>query len=1390
MTLVGAAEIIITPKLVGFAGIGAKARSELAPVGAAAGAAGAQLRGATRGAQDFGLGLGALGGKARAAAGEVGRFLPLLGAAGLVGAFVVGAKKANEFEAEMAKLSTQAGSTTREVATLTPQVLKLAQSVGIGPVGLAQGLYHLESAGFRGAEAMDLLTNAAKLARIGHADLEKTVQATIAIEASHIKGVHGAAEAMGMLNRIVGVGDMRMEGFASAMSSGIVPAAATFGMSLQDVGAAMATLTDNAIPPQEAATRLRMTFSLLGAPSRAAAKALGSIGLESITLGEDLRKPNGLLVAMRDLKSHLDASGMSAAQQAAVISRAFGGGRSSSAIMTLLGQMDRFELKYRQLGGTGDQIAGQFETAWERTQRTTSQKIAMLRGSFETFLVRLGTGTQGLQGRLAGLGTGLLDKLSGFLASGGKAFDSGPLARGLADLSKLGRSLGQIFRELGPAVGNVAQLAGGVFLAGLHALAGAFGVISRHGTLLRGVLYALVALWVANRVATTALAAQQAVLNVVSTITIARTQGMTAALGAKSLAQTKDLIGTRLLTAAYNSNLVTAIRSTVVWVAQKVAMAASTAVTWLYVTAVDSSTLQTVRSTAALVAQKTAMVASAVASKVLAAGTWLLNVAMSANPIGLIVIALAALGAGIYMAFKHVKWFREGLVAAWHGIEIATKAVGRFFARMWHDVADIFGHIVDFVKKWWPVFAIVMSGGALLIPVLILKYWRQILHFTEEVLGAVWRFVSGIFRKIYDAVSSAVSAVVGFVAQHWRLILIAITGPLGLVIVLVVNFWRQISGFFAGLWRDVSGFASRIWKDVAGFFSRMWSDVAGFASRIWKDVAGFFSRAWSDVTGFASRIWKDVAGFFSRTWSDVTGFTSRIWRDVAGFFSRMWSDVSGFASRIWHDVAGFFSNLWRDTTAAVSRAWHDVAGFFSNIWRDVTGFASRAWHDVAGFFTNLGRDVAGAASTLWRDVTGWFTRIRDDITGSVKTATGWIRAAWDGLKEIFKAPINFVIRFVYNDGIRKVWNFIAGIVHESPLPEAKPLRRGGPVTGGAPGRDSVHVMAMPGEHMWTAAEVAAAGGHEAMFALRRLFGGGTQARGRHFALGGKIIDAVTHPLDTLESIGEGTLDVLGGVFHFVRGALGTAVAAALAPVRAAISHTLGAGHDWKGLAGRLMVLPLDKIVEIARGQDKKDTEAGGGPGVERWRNVGLTALELAGQSTIWIGALLKRMNQESGGNPVAVNRSDINWQHGTPSVGLMQVIKPTFRAYAGPFLDKGPFLYGVSTDPLANVYSATKYTAARYGTLSAWNRPGGYDNGGPLHPGWTLAYNGTGRDEWVVPSGAGHPGGHVTLTVNVDARGTADPAAVEAAARRAVEHGTATLMRQLAVLVHAGEGAA
>jgi SLT domain-containing protein len=108
-------------------------------------------------------------------------------------------------------------------------------------------------------------------------------------------------------------------------------------------------------------------------------------------------------------------------------------------------------------------------------------------------------------------------------------------------------------------------------------------------------------------------------------------------------------------------------------------------------------------------------------------------------------------------------------------------------------------------------------------------------------------------------------------------------------------------------------------------------------------------------------------------------------------------------------------------------------------------------------------------------------------------------------------------------------------------------------------------------------------------------------------------------------------------------------------------------------------------------------EPGSGKGVQRWAPVAAQALAMLGLPSSALPLVMHRIGVESGGNPTVVNKWDSNWKMGHPSVGLMQVIGPTFQRWAGPFRKTGPFLYGTSVNPLANIYSGLNYARNRYG---------------------------------------------------------------------------------------------
>lgn len=104
--------------------------------------------------------------------------------------------------------------------------------------------------------------------------------------------------------------------------------------------------------------------------------------------------------------------------------------------------------------------------------------------------------------------------------------------------------------------------------------------------------------------------------------------------------------------------------------------------------------------------------------------------------------------------------------------------------------------------------------------------------------------------------------------------------------------------------------------------------------------------------------------------------------------------------------------------------------------------------------------------------------------------------------------------------------------------------------------------------------------------------------------------------------------------------------------------------------------------------------------VTRWANLTLYVMREQAIPDRFLSGVLAQIQQESGGDPNAVNLWDSNAKRGTPSKGLLQVIAPTYRAYAKPGFKKLKY----QTVPYTNIWAALNYVKHAYGMkkFKAW----------------------------------------------------------------------------------------
>jgi len=222
---------------------------------------------------------------------------------------------------------------------------------------------------------------------------------------------------------------------------------------------------------------------------------------------------------------------------------------------------------------------------------------------------------------------------------------------------------------------------------------------------------------------------------------------------------------------------------------------------------------------------------------------WALNAAMAANPIGLVVLALAALVAGVIWAYNNVGWFKDGVNAAWQWISSVTMSV--------------FGAVAGFLGSVWANIRGFSMAASSAIVGFVTGAWNNLRGFTMAVFGAIAGFLAGVWAGIRGVAVGAVSGLVSFVVGGFNNI---------------VSFGRSafsgLQGFLGGVWGNIVSGASGMVGNVLSFFGSLPGRILGAIGAL----GGMLSSAGvSAMQGFIGGITSMAGNIFNAAVDTVKG---------------------------------------------------------------------------------------------------------------------------------------------------------------------------------------------------------------------------------------------------------------------------------------------------------------------------------------------------------------------------------------------------------------------------------------------------------------------------------------------------------------------------------------
>lgn len=392
--------------------------------------------------------------------------------------------------------------------------------------------------------------------------------------------------------------------------------------------------------------------------------------------------------------------------------------------------------------------------------------------------------------------------------------------------------------------------------------------------------------------------------------------------------------------------------------------------------------------TASLIsAAVTALKSFDAAAKIAAAGQWVLNAAMNANPIVLVVTAIAALVSALVWFFTQTETGRKAWAAFTSFLSSAWQSVVSFVTGLGQNIANFFTqtipNAIQSVIQW---FQQLPSAIGTALSNLITSIGTWAVSFGQSALQAGQQFVSNIANFLTNLPATiaywlayGITFVVLWAAQLGSQAISAgqqfLTNLGTFLMQLPGNIWNWLTSTVA----SVASWAAQMGANALSAGSHFLSNVGTFISQLPSNVGSWLSGAISAAASFVGQMASNAVNAGSRFLSSIGSYISqvpgRIGAGLSGAISAVGSFASSMASGALRAGQQFLSNLVNTLASIPGRMVSIGSQIVQGIINGITGSIGQVGSAILGGVKDAIADVKNmlgihSPSRLFRDQIG------------------------------------------------------------------------------------------------------------------------------------------------------------------------------------------------------------------------------------------------------------------------------------------------------------------------------------------------------------------------------------------------------------------------------------
>ena len=242
-----------------------------------------------------------------------------------------------------------------------------------------------------------------------------------------------------------------------------------------------------------------------------------------------------------------------------------------------------------------------------------------------------------------------------------------------------------------------------------------------------------------------------------------------------------------------------------------------------------------------------------------------LNATMLANPIVLIIAAIAALVAAFIYLWNTNEEFRQ------------------FWINLWEDIKEIAITVWEALKAFFSAA------------------WEAIKATAETIWNAIAGFFTGLWEGIKNTFTTVVNAISTFLTTMWNTIKSV-----------AETVWNAISTFFTTIWTAIKTVVTTVVTAISTFLTTAWNTIKTTITTVLNAIKSVFETIWNAIKTAITTVVNGIKNTITTVWNNIKSTISNVMtalkNAVSTAFSTMWNGIKSTVSGIYNTIKSGFDN--------------------------------------------------------------------------------------------------------------------------------------------------------------------------------------------------------------------------------------------------------------------------------------------------------------------------------------------------------------------------------------------------------------------------------------------------------------------------------------------------